>query len=120
MIRQLLCIATIASVSFAAVPTPRNYTREEWRAIEAKFIERPRPEYPVELRRLRLTGSGLFRLYIDTRGEITGIRILKSTNGSRNEVIDGAGGLALRSLKEEGDFTRHTINRQLIGGSGTW
>ena len=43
------------------------------------FVSMPKPDYPVELRRLHLTGSGIFRMYIDARGRVEAIKICKST-----------------------------------------
>jgi TonB family protein len=64
---------------FAVLATPaiaKRYTDAELRAM---FVFRPTPYYPIELRERRITGSGIFRLYIDEQGKVTSIGILKST-----------------------------------------
>ena len=47
--------------------------------IRARFIESPKPEYPEIARRLHHSGTGVYQLYFDVRGEVSGIRIFKST-----------------------------------------
>ncbi|PZR74184.1 MAG: hypothetical protein DLM73_08735 [Chthoniobacterales bacterium] len=86
MLRNLLCILTVAAVSLAAVAPAHRYTREEWLSIRARLIIVPKPEYPEVLRCVRYTGTGLFRLYFDTRGEVSGIRILKSTGHKELDI----------------------------------
>ena len=47
----------------------------------------PPPPYPHEARRRRITGSGVYALEIDDRGNVVAVHIAKST-GSRH--LDGA------------------------------
>lgn len=54
----------------------RRYTFFELREI---FFLMPKPDYPIELRRLHLSGRGVYRLRINERGDVTGIRILEKT-----------------------------------------
>jgi TonB family protein len=63
-------------VAMLATPAlARHYSDAEWKAM---FIESPKPDYPLELRRQHLTGRGLFRMYVDEQGKVTSIKILKS------------------------------------------
>jgi TonB family protein len=52
------------------------------------FIRATKPEYPYEALRRREEGRGLFRLYVDERGKVTAVTILKSTG---NRVLDSEG-----------------------------
>jgi TonB family protein len=54
----------------------RRYTFEEFRDT---FLVTPKPDYPIELRRLHLSGRGLYRLRIDERREVSGIWVLQKT-----------------------------------------
>ena len=74
MQRYLLYICVAALLPQAA--TAARYPEAEW---QARFAHRPFPEYPARYRRLRLTGSGLFRLHVTEQGRVTGVTILKST-----------------------------------------
>ena len=47
--------------------------------IRARFIETPKPEYPEIARRLHHSGKGVYQLYFDVRGEVSGIRVFKTT-----------------------------------------
>ena len=63
---RFLCVATAFGCLVAtptAAPPIRHYTHEQWQAIKARFTERPRPDYPP-------------------RGQVTAIKILKSTGYS--------------------------------------
>ena len=89
---QLACLTSIAIAPVAAVPPPQRDTREDLRKVRARLLVAPVPEYPGVLRRAGYTGSGLFELYFDTRGEVSGIRILKST-GHKELDIEALKGL---------------------------
>lgn len=78
MLLPLAAIAAIATTSFAAAP-PEKKTPPSRSEIRARLISVPKPEYPEIAQRLHHTGSGLFGLYFDVKGEVSGIRILKST-----------------------------------------
>jgi TonB family protein len=60
---------------------------------EAMFIRAVKPDYPYEALRRREEGKGLFRLYVDERGRVTAVTILKSTG---HQVLDSE---SLRILK---------------------
>lgn len=89
---QLVGIALIALNLSAAAPSRPRYTVEDWQQIRARLLEYPKPDYPEVLRQVRYTGSGIFRIYFDVRGEVTGIRVLKST-GHRELDIETLKGL---------------------------
>ena|ERR1700736_6715760 len=72
--RFLLYVLVFASM--LGTVQARRYTDEE---IKAMFLDRPLPKYPYEMRRLRITGSGLFRLYVDNKGKVTSVKILETT-----------------------------------------
>ena len=55
---------------------PYIYTPADFKAI---FLKMPSPEYSYEARRRRFTGSGLFRLFVDEKGQVESVKILKST-----------------------------------------
>jgi TonB family protein len=46
--------------------------------IRARLLVVPKPEYPELARSLHHSGTGLYGLYFDVRGEVSGIRIFKS------------------------------------------
>jgi protein TonB len=75
---RLACVLFAATFSFAAAPRQpdRHISADEFRA---RFIETPKPDYPEIARRLHHTGTGVYGLYFDVRGEVSGIRIFKST-----------------------------------------
>jgi hypothetical protein len=75
---RLVCIASIATSSFAAAP-PQPHVYVNWYEIRGRFIVMPKPDYPEVARRLHHSGTGLFRLYFDTRGEVAGIRVFTNT-----------------------------------------
>lgn len=50
------------------------------------------PQYPYEARRLRMTGSGVYRLYINPDGTVRAVGVMKSS-GRRLLDIAAAGGL---------------------------
>jgi TonB family protein len=89
---QLVCVALIGADSASAAPAKPRYTVEDWRQIRARLLEYPKPDYPAVLREVRYTGSGIFRIYFDVRGQVTGIRVLKST-GHRELDIETLKGL---------------------------
>jgi TonB family protein len=79
---------------------PGNGTAKASREFDAKlktiFIAAPRPHYPYEARRSRITGSGLLRIYVDESGKVTQVKILKSTG---NRLLDEAGSNAFRQWR---------------------
>lgn len=55
----------------------------------------PKPQYPLQARRLRLTGSGLYRLRIQIRsGRVKEVTVSRSTGSA---ILDNA---AINTLKE--------------------
>jgi TonB family protein len=75
---RLACVIFAATFSFAAAPpqSDRHISSDE---IRARLIETPKPDYPEIARRLHHTGTGVYGLYFDVRGEVSGIRIFKRT-----------------------------------------
>jgi protein TonB len=75
---RLACVIFAATFSFAAAPpqSDRHISSDE---IRARLIETPKPDYPEIARRLHHTGTGIYGLYFDVRGEVSGIRIFKKT-----------------------------------------
>ncbi len=47
--------------------------------LKGLFLGMPQPHYPPELRLRRITGSGIFTLYIDESGKVADVKIRKST-----------------------------------------
>ena len=79
---------------------PSNGTAKASREFDAKvktvFIAAPRPYYPYEARRSRITGSGLLRIYVDETGKVAQVKVLKSTG---NRYLDDAGLTAFRQWR---------------------
>jgi TonB family protein len=79
---------------------PGNGTLKSSREFDAKvktvFIAAPRPYYPYEARRGRITGSGLLRIYVDETGKVTEVKVVKSTG---NRFLDDAGLRAFRQWR---------------------
>ena len=57
------------------------------RAAKVLAISAPRPEYPYEARRQRVTGSGVALLTVEAGGSVTEVTMLRSTG---NAVLDNA------------------------------
>jgi TonB family protein len=77
MFRTFVCVATIAVVSIAAAAPPQSKTPPTSSEIRARLLVVPKPEYPELARSLHHSGTGVFGLYFDARGEVSGIRIFK-------------------------------------------
>ena len=60
---------------------------------KATFIRLVQPEYPLEARRSRKEGTGVFRLYVDERGKVTDVAVLRSTG---DQALDFESVRALR------------------------
>jgi TonB family protein len=79
---------------------PSNGTAKATREFDAKvktvFVSTPRPDYPYEVRRSRITGSGLLRIYVDETGKVTQVKVLTSTG---NRHLDDAGLTAFRQWR---------------------
>jgi TonB family protein len=86
---SLLCIGAASMISsISAVARP--YSDAERKAM---FVRAPAPDYPYDARRRKEEGTGLFRVYVDERGKVTGVTIIKSTG---HQALDAEG---LRTLK---------------------
>jgi hypothetical protein len=46
--------------------------------LNGLFVHMPEPYYPPELRRRHVTGSGIFRMYIDESGRVTAVKIRRA------------------------------------------
>jgi TonB family protein len=93
---------------------PSNGTAKASREFDAKvktvFIAAPRPYYPYEARRSRITGSGLLRIYVDETGKVAQVKILKST-GTRS--LDDAGLNAFRQWRAK-PGNRRVVDMPLV------
>jgi protein TonB len=74
---------------FSAASGPPVLTSFEAARI---LLVAPKPEYPNEARVARLSGSGLFQMVVSKTGEVTSVRIRKSTG---HRVLDEAAARAL-------------------------
>jgi TonB family protein len=55
-----------------------------------------RPEYPIEARRLRLTGAGVFAMHVRPDGTVSSVEVLKSTG---HAILDQAAIAAFRQWR---------------------
>jgi TonB family protein len=81
MIRALvcMCVIVVTSLAAAAAAAPSQAKRPPTAyEIRARLLVDPKPEYPELARSLHHSGTGLYGLYFDLRGEVSGIRIFKS------------------------------------------
>jgi TonB family protein len=59
-----------------------------WSSAKVFAVSAPRPEYPYEARRQKITGQGVVALRVDaTTGAVTGVTLQKSTG---NAFLDNA------------------------------
>jgi protein TonB len=73
--RRLILMMSLFAV--AVSPTfARRYSDAEWKTL---FLKHPNPDYPAAYRMRHLTGSGVYRIYVDEHGQVTKIGILEST-----------------------------------------
>ncbi len=83
----------LRKVTIAALPTPRipnagSLRSNNMRSARVSALSAPRPEYPYEARRQRLTGTGLATLSVDViTGEVTSVTMTRSTGSA---VLDNA------------------------------
>jgi len=56
------------------------------------FDKKGTPQYPYEARRSGITGSGIYRMYIDPDGNVRTVGVIKST-GNKFLDLAAAGGL---------------------------
>ena len=61
------------------------------RAAKVLAISAPRPEYPYEARRQRITGSGIALLTVNSGGDVTDVSIVQSTGSPvlDNTIVSG-------------------------------
>jgi TonB family protein len=77
-------------------------------AMEKLVVGKPTPDYPIDARRNRLEGTGLFKLFINEKtGTVSSVRILKSTG---YKILDEA---AIRGLKNW-RFRPETVYRIVV------
>ncbi|HSH39079.1 MAG TPA: TonB family protein [Chthoniobacterales bacterium] len=62
--------------------------KELWALFPTKAL----PLYPYDARRARVTGSGIFRMYIEPDGRVSAVGVMKST-GNKELDLAAAGGL---------------------------
>lgn len=84
----LAAVLTVASGAFAAVETKVVTGHELW----SLFEKRMHPVYPYEARQAHMSGSGLYRMYVDPDGTVRNVAVMKST-GFNILDLAAAGGL---------------------------
>jgi TonB family protein len=55
--------------------------------MRARFIETPEPDYPEIARRLHHSGTGVYGLYFDARGEVSGIRVFQKIGYPELDIV---------------------------------
>jgi TonB family protein len=75
-------IRFVAGADYAASVRVFN---AQWEAV---FVYTPWPHYPYEARPNRRTRTGLIRMYVNTQGTVTSLKLLKSTG---HRVLDEEG-----------------------------
>jgi TonB family protein len=83
VILMTVCPGRILAANIKVV-TPK----ELWDLFDKHGI----PQYPYEARRSHVSGSGLFRMYINSDGSVHAVGVMKST-GSKILDLAAAGGL---------------------------
>jgi TonB family protein len=79
------CLIVVWLVAVLLQPaTAAKYPQAEWMA---RFYYRPFPAYPAYYRRLRMTGSGLYRLHVNEQGRVTGLTVLKSAGHKELDIL---------------------------------
>jgi TonB family protein len=91
MLRLVVVLTLLATSVIASDLKP--HTAAEWRAIMAKFVFTPRPDYPTALQYKERERTGYFRMHMDTQGKVASVTVLQSTG--RRE-LDERAVLALR------------------------
>jgi TonB family protein len=90
---SFVCYIITAFLITCSSASARPYSKAE---REAMFIRATKPDYPYEALRRREEGTGLFRLYVNERGRVTTVTILKSTG---HQVLDSEGIRVLRAWR---------------------
>jgi TonB family protein len=75
----ICCVALLVQPAKAA-----TYPQAEWMS---RFYYRPFPAYPAYYRRLRFTGSGLYRLHVTEQGRVTSVTVLKSAGHRELDIL---------------------------------
>ena len=72
LVRRMRCLVIILALSASSVLASdvKQHTSTEWRAIMAKFVFTPKPDYPAALQYEHIEGSGYFRMHMDTQGKV--------------------------------------------------
>jgi len=78
--KRWLVLCGLLTTALLTSAVAKRYTDAE---LKAMFVSRTPPYYPVELRQRRVTGSGVFRLYVDQQGKVTAIGVLESTGNKQ-------------------------------------
>ena len=110
MMSMRLRLRTLLLVFLAAIAlSPPAYARD----VQAKVVTpqelwslfevRRHPIYPYEARRARITGSGIFRMYVNPDGRVRTVGVMKST-GSKILDLAAAGGLYHCKLKPSNKY----------------
>jgi TonB family protein len=84
--------------SLPPVITSKMWAEPELPAADIKkiAISAPQPDYPIDARRKRIEGSGMFRLHVAKEGKVTSIQVLKSTG---SKTLDDAAERTLRQWR---------------------
>ncbi len=90
----IACLSVTAVCSVVAEENSVSTLKKETKG-KALTIYAPRPEYPLQARRNRLTGSGIALLEVDKRtGYVTSARMLQSMG---HKILDDA---ALKAFRQ--------------------
>jgi TonB family protein len=94
-----LVIALAGSISAAQVREYR-YTHGE---LKAQVIHRANPTFPLEAARAHQQGQGYFRLYVARDGNVTAVKVIKSTG---YQLLDDSCLKAFKSWQLKPGFRR--------------
>ncbi len=88
----MLAIVVAASAVLASLPPPDEHALAR---AEAVAIQHPHPDYPLEARRLHLSGRGIVLGIVDAKtGHLTSVKMEQSTGHS---ILDDA---VLRAFRQ--------------------
>lgn len=88
--RTVNLFRTVSALFFlvASMPAMQAAPRSLVDPLRENFISvEPRPQYPFEAKRLYLSGSGVYRAYINANGKVTAVGVVKS---SGHRILDEA------------------------------
>jgi TonB family protein len=111
VISAVLVASMMVAGSVLAIDVKVVTSKELWALFDRKAL----PIYPYEARRGHITGSGIFRMYINPDGGVRNVAVMKST-GSKILDLAAAGGLyrwhAIPGRSREVDMpVRFTMSR---------